>query len=66
MYKTNNSLFIDNNNISDIHLFDDGLHVAKSGILANNFIDRLNNFLLIDMHHPNIHIHKMQCFIKAL
>ena len=36
--------YINNGNISNIHLFDDGLHLLESGmcILANNFICRLN------------------------
>ena len=57
----NNFIFVDNSNISNIHLFDDGLHLVESGrcILANNVIDRINNFLLAHRHHPNIHIHTM-------
>ena len=59
MCKNNNFIFVDNSNISNIHLFDDGLHLVESGrcILANNVIDRINNFLLTHLHHPNIHIH---------
>ena len=54
--KNNNCIFVDNSNISN--LFDDGLHLVESGrcILANNVIDRINNFLLTHLHHPNIHI----------
>lgn len=68
MCKSNNSIFIDNGNVSNFHLFDESLHLAKSGccILANNVIDRSNKFLLTHLHHPNIYIHKMQCIIKAL
>ena len=62
MCKNNNFIFVDNSNISNIHLFDDGLHLVESGrcILANNVIDRINNFLLTHRHHPNIHIHTME------
>ena len=62
MCKNNNFIFVDNSNISSIHLFDDGLHLVESGrcILANNVIDRINNFLLAHRHHPNIHIHTME------
>ena len=49
--------YINNGNISNIHLFDDGLHLLESGmcILANNFICRLNYFLRTHLHHPNVH-----------
>ena len=62
MCKNNNFIFVDNSNTSNIHLFDDGLHLVESGrcILANNVIDRINNFLLAHRHHPNIHIHTMR------
>ena len=52
MCKNNNFIFVDNSNISSIHLFDDGLHLVESGrcILANNVIDRINNFLLTHRH----------------
>ena len=48
---------IDNRNISDEHLFKDGLHLIDSGktILANNFICNLNNFL-IRVHQPQVFI----------
>ena len=59
MCKNNNFSFVNNSNISNIHLFDDGLHLVESGrcILANNVIDNINNFLSTRLHHPNIHIH---------
>ena len=62
MCKNNNFILVDNSNISNIHLSDDGLHLVESGrcILANNVIDRINNFLLAHRHHPNIHIHTME------
>ena len=49
--------YINNGNISNIHLFDDNLHLLESGkcILANNFICRLNYFLRTHLHHPNVH-----------
>ena len=60
--KNNNFIFVDNSNISNIHLFDDGLHLVESDrcILANSVIDRINNFLLAHRHHSNIHIHTME------
>ena len=64
MCKNNNFIFVDISNISNIHLFDDGLfdHLMESVrcILANNVIDRINNFLLTHLHHPNIHIHTVE------
>ena len=61
MYKDSNFIFVDNSNISNVHLFD-RLHLVESVryILANNIIDRINNFLLTHFHHPNIHIHTME------
>ena len=46
IYKHNSFGYINNRNISNIYLFDDGLHLLESGIciLANNFICRLNYF----------------------
>ena len=59
--KNNNLIFVDNSNISNIHLFDDGLHLLESGrFLANNVIGCINNFLLTHLHHPNIHIHTIE------
>ena len=64
MCKNNNFIFVDISNISNIHLFDDGLfdHLMKSVrcILADNVIDRINNFLLTHIHHPKIHINTMK------
>ena len=41
-----NSLgYINNGNISNIHLFDDGLHLLESGMC----------FLRTHLHHPNVH-----------
>ena len=44
--KNNNFIFVYNSNTSNIHLFDGGLYLVESGrcILANNVIDRINNF----------------------
>ena len=53
-----NSLgYINNGNISNIHLFEVGPHLLESGlcILANNFICRLYYFLRTHLHHPNVH-----------
>ena len=49
--------YINNGNISSIHLFDDGLHLLESGmcILTNNFIGKLNYFFRTHLHHPNVH-----------
>ena len=57
MCKHNSFGYINNGNISNIHLFDDVLHLLESGmcILANNFICRLNYFLRTHLHHPNVH-----------
>ena len=62
MCKNNDFIFVDNSNISNIHQFDDGIHLVESCrcILANNVIDRINNFLLTHLHHPNRHIHTME------
>ena len=62
MCKNNNFIFVDNSNISSIHLFDDDLHLVESGrcILANNVIDQINNFLLAHAHHPNRHVHTIE------
>ena len=44
--KKNFFKFVDNKNISNAHLFDDGLHLVESGrcISANHVIDPLNDF----------------------
>ena len=57
MCKHNSFEYINNGNISSIHLFDDGLHLLESGmcILANNFICKLNYFFRTHLHHPNVH-----------
>ena len=56
MCKNNNFIFVDNSNTSNVHLFDDGLHLVELGrcILANNLIDCINNFLLTNLYNPNI------------
>ena len=60
--KNINVIFPDNINISNIDLFDAGLHSVKPGtcILANNDIDRINIFLLTDLNHSNIHRYTME------
>ena len=48
-------VFIDNNNSPTSSFFRDGLHLLETGkrVLANNFIDNLNNFLRVrKMHQP--------------
>ena len=47
MCRDNSFVFIDNNNIPTSSLLRDGIHLLEVGksILANNFIDNLNNFL---------------------
>ena len=47
MCRDNSFVIIENNNIPTSSLFRDGLHLLEIGkrILANNFIDNLNNFL---------------------
>ena len=57
--KNNNFIFVDNSNVSNIYLFDDGLHLMESGrcILENNVFGCINIFLLTDLHHPIIHTH---------
>ena len=57
MCKHNSFEYINNGNISNIHLFDNGLHLLESGmcILANSFICILNYFLRTYLHHPNKH-----------
>ena len=56
MCKNNNFSFVDNSNISNIHLYDHGLHLVEWGrcILANNVTDGINIFLLTHRHNPNI------------
>ena len=53
MCRDNSFVFIDNNNIPTSSLLRDGIHLLEVGksILANNFIDNLNNFLRI-RHAP--------------
>ena len=62
MCKNNNFIYVDNSNISNIHLFDYSLHLVESGrcILTNNVIDCISNVLLTHLHHPNLHIHTME------
>ena len=54
--RDNAFFFIDNNNIPTSIFFRDGLHLLEiwKRILANNFIDNLNNFLRVkNMHRPS-------------
>ena len=55
MCRDNSFVFIDNNNIPTSSLLRDSIHLLEVGknILANYFIDNLNNFLRIrQMHRP--------------
>ena len=54
MCKKNGIVFVDNGNISNMDLYQDGLHLLERGkcLLANNFIFVLNNFLNIHTHYP--------------
>ena len=62
MCENNNFIFDHNSNISNVHLFDNTLHLVEVNrcILANNVIDHINNFSLTQLHHPNIQIHSME------
>ena len=53
MCRDNSFVFIDNNNIPTSNVFHDGLHLLEIGkrILANNFIENLNNFLRVRKTH---------------
>ena len=52
MCKKNGIVFIDNGNISNMDLYQDGLHLLERGkcLLAKNFIFVLNNFLNMHAH----------------
>ena len=58
MCKKNGLVFIDNGNISNMYLYQDGLHLLERGkyLLAKHFIFALNNFLNMHTHHPLIDI----------
>ena len=53
MCKKNGIVFIDNGNISNMDLYQDGSHLLERGkcLLAKNFIIVLNNFLNMHTHH---------------
>ena len=64
-YKNNNFIFVDNSSMSNIHLFDEGLYLVElCGCILANVIDRLNNYLSLHLHHPNIRIQTMQLLIE--
>ena len=54
MSKNNNFTLADKENISNTHLFDDGLNLVETSrfILANSVIDCLKKFQLTSLHHP--------------
>ena len=58
MCKKNGIVLIDNGNISNMDLYQDGLHLLERSkcLLGKNFIFVLNNFLKIHVHHPLIDI----------
>ena len=53
--RENNFNFIDNSNITEKHLFKDDLHLLYPGkvIVANNIINRINDFLSMHLYFPN-------------
>ena len=54
--RSNGFCFVRNDNISEGHLYKDGLHLleADKRILANNFINRINNYFILK-HRQNNH-----------
>ena len=54
MCEKNGIVFIGNGNISNMDLYQDGLHLLERGkcLLGNNFIFVLNTFLNIHTHYP--------------
>ena len=52
MYKKKGIVFIDNGNVSNMDLYQDGLHLLERGkcLLANNFIFVLNKFFETFIH----------------
>ena len=58
MCNKNGIVFIDNGNISNMDLYQDGFHILERGkcLLATNFIFVLNNFLNMHKDHPLIDI----------
>ena len=60
-WNKNGIVFVDNGNISNMDLYQDGLHLLESGkcLLANNFIFLSNNFLSMHSHHPFQSVQKL-------
>ena len=58
MFKKNGIVFIDNGSISNMDLYQDGLHLPERGkcLLIKNFIFAVNSFLNMHSHHPLIDI----------
>ena len=58
MYKKNGIALVDNGNICNMDLYQDGLNLLERGncLLAKNFIFVLNNFLNMHTHHTLIDI----------
>ena len=60
MRKNNDFIFVYNSNISNIHLFDDHLHlVVELGrcVIANDVIARIHNYII---HPSSMHIHSIE------
>ena len=59
MYNEKSFVYINDNKISNTHLFDDQLHLTESGkyIIANIIIDHLNYFLRTQLHFSNLRTH---------
>ena len=58
MYKKNGIALVDNGNICNMDLYQDGLNLLERGkcLLAKNFIFVLNNLLNMHTHHTLIDI----------
>ena len=61
MCKNNNFTLADKENISNTHLFDDGLNLVEMSrfILANSVIDCLKKFQLTSLHHPTTQLYTL-------
>ena len=66
MYKKNGIVLVDNGNISNMDLYQDGLNLLERGkcLLAKNFIFALNNLLNMHTHHPLIDIRHHQIALR--
>ena len=57
--EAHNISFVNNDNIIRNDIYNDELHLLRSGkfLLPNNFIENINNFLEMRTHHPHVPIH---------